>query len=122
MPERQWRLLRVLTFWAALLFSYVCAVMPGEAQPTFGGSDKTDHICAFLVLTILASTANPRRPRWFIGVALSLYGIFIELSQAAPLVNRDASVADWIADSLAILVGLAIASLLRRFAPRLFAD
>jgi len=118
--QKLWlRSLRPL-FWGALLFSYVCAVMPDEGAPSFGEGDKTDHVMAFLVLTLLASMAYPRRSRGTIGVGLSFYGAFIEFSQAMPIVGRDADVTDWIADTAAIIVGIVIGVVLRRVLPGLF--
>jgi len=117
----RYRALRLAAFWVAMLFAYVSALVPGEEAPTLGSSDKIDHVTAFLVLTLLARLAYPRRPEWLIAIALSAFGAFIEISQAIPLFHRDASVLDWVADSGAIVVGLAIAAVAGRRMPRLFA-
>jgi hypothetical protein len=68
------RTLRLAAFWGALAFSYGAAIMPGDAAPTLGESDKTDHIAAFLTLTVLARIAWPDARRWTVLAALSAYG------------------------------------------------
>jgi VanZ family protein len=118
----RFRLAKIALFWAALLFSYGAAIMPGQEAPSFQAGDKTDHMLAFLTLTLLARAAWPARRGWTAGLWLSAYGIWIELSQAMPFIGRDASVWDWIADSAAILVGLVVTLVLKRVAPRLFED
>ncbi len=48
-------------------------------------------------------------PRVRLIVALSLFGAFIELAQATPLIHRDCDPLDWVADTLAcVLVVVAI--------------
>ena len=116
-----WLKLRRPLFWAALAFSYVAAIWPGSGAPTLGGSDKTDHVTAFVTLTLLAAMAYPQRSRLNKAAWLSIYGAFIELSQATSIVGRDASVADWIADSAAIIVASVISLAMQRALPALFA-
>lgn len=116
-----WKRWRRPLFWAALLFSYAAAIMPGDDAPSLGASDKTDHVVAFLVLTLLAAMAYAWRPWWFRAAGLSLYGAFIEVSQGTSFIGRDASFADWVADSAAILVASAIALAMQRSFAALFA-
>jgi VanZ family protein len=97
------RLMR-LAFWGALLFAYVCAVMPGG--PQVGDSDKDGHVLAFVTLAFLARLGWSRRRALWIACALILFGIFIELSQATPLVHRDADIWDVVADTGGVAIGL----------------
>jgi VanZ family protein len=67
-----------------------------------------------------------RQRYWLVawgGVALA---VITELVQALPIVNRDASVGDVIADLIGLLIGLAVAArvepLARWFESRLFAS
>jgi VanZ family protein len=117
------RLMR-LAFWCALLFAYVCAVMPGG--PQVGNSDKNGHVLAFVTLAFLARLGWSRRGALRIALALILFGIFIELSQATPLVHRDADVWDVVADTAGVAMGLLLGAvalfLFRRLPPRIAAS
>jgi len=104
-------------FWAALIFSYVAAVMPQAEAPRIADSDKVEHMIAFFTLSLLAGLAWRHVALLWIGVALASFGLLIELTQAVPLLHRDASGADWAADCAAILVGLAVAFAGRRSLP-----
>jgi VanZ family protein len=117
-----YRKLRITVFWANMLFTYVSAMLPGDIAPTLGSTDKVDHITAFLTLSLLARLAYPRQPLWVMGLALSFFGAFIEFSQAIPFLHRDANVMDWVADTAAVIMGLAAAHILEVLAPKLFAD
>lgn len=97
------RFTRIL-FWSALMFAYVCAVIP--AGPEIGNSDKNAHVLAFVTLAGLARLGWSRRGAFRIALALLLFGIFIELSQATPIVHRDADIWDVVADTFGITLGL----------------
>ncbi|WP_293973902.1 teicoplanin resistance protein VanZ [Sphingomonas sp.] len=103
------RKLMRLAFWASLLFAYVCAVIPGG--PEIGHSDKDGHALAFITLALFARLGWSRGRAAWIALALLLFGIFIELSQATPLVHRDADVWDVVADAVGIVAGLVIGSI-----------
>ncbi|QJU59558.1 VanZ family protein [Sphingomonas sp. AP4-R1] len=100
------RKLMRLAFWAALLFAYVCAVIPGG--PEIGHSDKDGHVLAFVTLAFLARLGWSRRGAIWIAAALVLFGIFIELSQATPIVHRDADIWDVVADTIGVAIGLVL--------------
>lgn len=116
-----YRRYRLPIFWTVMLIVYLFAIAPRDEAPSLGGSDKTDHIAAFLVLTLLGRVAYRSRPGWLLVAGLSLFGAFIEFSQAMPFIGRDASVWDWVADSAAILVAMGLAALLEKRFPILFA-
>ena len=114
MPIQLFRRAAPFLFWAALLFAYVCAIMPAQEAPKFSSSDKVEHMVAFLTLAILAAFAFPKATVLKVGIWLAVFGAFIEFSQAVPALHRDASVYDWVADVAAICVGLLIVRPLRR--------
>lgn len=95
-------------FWAALIFSYGAAIMPSAQAPDLHAGDKVNHIAAFVVLTLLGRIGYRSLAQWRLAVGLSLFGVLIELTQAIPVLNRDASVWDWVADSAAILATLLV--------------
>lgn len=109
------RTLRPL-FWAALLFSYSMAVMP-RPPITLLSSDKSQHMLAFFTLALLAGLAWRGVSLWVVGLALTGFGLFIEVSQAIPALHRDPSGADLVADCAAIVVALAAARAGRSLLP-----
>ena len=109
MTQQQLRTWVRAAFWCALLFAYVCAVIPGG--PEIGNSDKDGHVLAFVTLACFARLGWSRRSAIAIAVALVVFGIFIELSQATPIVHRDADVWDVVADLAGVVIGLVIGSL-----------
>ena len=99
------RLLKLagVLFWLALTVTLVTALLPQPPIPqSLAGSDKVQHILAFAMLSLLAAAAFPRRGFIALFLPLALLGGFIELLQMIPALHRDAAVADWIADCLAI--------------------
>ncbi len=97
-----------------MLFGFVMAILPKPVALPGDPSDKVQHIVAFLVLAALASLAYPRVHKLKLGVGLSIYGALIEFTQMIPALNRDAELLDWIADTVAAAVVLALAALVRR--------
>jgi hypothetical protein len=95
-----------LAFWAALVFTFVAAVMPAHQAPKLFPWDKAEHFAAFYTLTVLAAAAFPRRGLLVLAVLLSAFGGVIELTQALPIVNRDCDFWDWVADTCAIIAAL----------------
>lgn len=89
------------------------ALLPRPPQLPGAPSDKTQHILAFAVLTALAVGAYPKTRLLVLCAALSAFGVLIELLQAIPQLHRDASVADWAADTMAVAFVAGIIALLR---------
>jgi VanZ family protein len=100
-------------FWAAFAFAFVMAVLPRPPEIPGQPSDKVQHIIAFTTLAALASLAYPRTGLLKIGVGLSAFGALIEVVQAIPALHRDSDIVDWVADTAAVLVVLALVKLLR---------
>ena len=105
-------LLRVaqFLFWAAAIFTFVCAVLPYEHTIHIFKWDKAEHFLAFYVLTGLAVAAFPRASLLIIAAALSGFGAFIEFVQGLSWVGRDRDFQDWVTDTIAI--GMAMAPML----------
>lgn len=102
----------------AILIIYSLAIMPSDKAPDLGAGDKINHIAAFLFLTLFGRWALRGTGRLWLAIGLSFFGGLIEVTQAIPLLNRDASVWDWIADSAAIGLALLLASPLERLLRR----
>lgn len=102
-----------------MLFGFVMALLPKPVALPGNPSDKVQHIVAFLVLAALASLAYPRANPLKVGFGLSAYGALIEFAQMIPVLNRDAELLDWIADTVAAAIVLLLFFVLRRrFAER----
>jgi VanZ family protein len=95
-----------LLFWAAAAFAFVMAVVPHP--PHFRGepSDKVQHVVAFATLALLGTWAYSKTRPLKLLAGLSLFGAFIEVVQAIPMLHRDSDVLDWIADTIAVAVVL----------------
>lgn len=99
-----------LLFWAATIFTFVCAVLPSQNAIHIFKWDKAEHFLAFYVLTGLAVAAFPRASLLIIAAALSGFGAFIEFVQGLSWVGRDRDFQDWVTDTIAI--GMAMAPIL----------
>ena len=104
---REWGRTLRLAFWAAAAFAFVMAVLPHPPQIPGAPSDKVQHVIAFATLGLLAGLAYPASSTVQLVLRLSLFGAFIELVQAIPALNRDSSVWDWVADTIACALVLA---------------
>ena len=93
-------------FFAALLVTFYCAVIPPKQAAELVPWDKAEHFIAFYGLTGLAAAAFPKRNLFAIAVLLSGFGAFIEFVQGLPMVSRDRDIWDWVADTIAIVAAL----------------
>lgn len=75
-------------------------------------SDKSHHILAFLVLSLLLRFAYEIK-YWHAFLALVLFGAFIEVSQLFAI-NRSGEVVDVLADVIGIFIGLKLYKYLQR--------
>lgn len=100
---RLWR----LAFAASALFAIVMASLPEPPIPR-NPPDTLLHLLAFAVLTVLARLGFPRARGWSIFLGLGALGAGIELIQAIPALNREASLRDWAVDMVAILAVLVV--------------
>ncbi|MGK6355645.1 hypothetical protein ACMGDH_10500 [Sphingomonas sp. DT-207] len=102
-----------LAFWLAGAFALVMASLPHPPRVPGDLSDKAQHATAFAVLTLFAALGHPRVPKWRLVIGLSLFGAFIEAVQAIPALHRDSDWLDWVVDTAAILMVLALITIIR---------
>ncbi len=93
------------------VFIAVAMLMPAQAMPQPGGSDKLHHMLAFGALSIPAAMLYPGRIMLVV-VCVILFGGALELIQ--PMTGRFAEGADLIADGIGALVGGGIGLILSR--------
>ncbi|WP_297728619.1 VanZ family protein, partial [Limnohabitans sp. Rim8] len=100
-------------FFGALLGVTVLALLPAEqlTLPLFSVWDKAQHALAFAALSVLGFMAFKER-RIIVVLALSSYGILIELAQMGTG-WRSGEWSDALADLLGILLVWALARLTR---------
>lgn len=113
-PGMWWKPAMRLVFALATAFALIMAVLPHPPQLPGDPNDKLLHAVTFFTLTVLAAMAWPRAGRFWLLFWLSAFGALIEVVQATGLVHRDSSGLDWLADVLAVLLGLAAVGLVRR--------
>lgn len=104
---RRWLTLSLPYVFAALL-ALVTYLMLIELPPKQAGWpywDKVQHAVVFVMLTTLALFAFPKW-RWQSAIGLVVYGALIEWLQAMWTLTRMASVGDWLADTLGVVVSL----------------
>ncbi len=108
MDGRNRKRLFILIFWAAWAFALIMALLPQPPQVMGDANDKIQHIVAFAALSVLAVLAYPGLGLLRIGLFLSFYGAAIEVLQAIPVLHRDSDFWDWVADTGAVIVALAL--------------
>jgi VanZ family protein len=108
-----WTLLLRTAFWIALIFAVTMALLPKPPAVMGDMGDKYQHMLAFACLTILASAGYPSARPLRIAERLSFVGALIEVLQSIPQLHRDCQIMDWVADTAAILVTLAVVTFLR---------
>jgi hypothetical protein len=93
------------TFAVVVLISLAVLFAPGPAVPSApAGVDKVVHLGLFLALAVSGRWAGI--PRGVLGAALPLYAAVSELVQEIPALDRDATLGDWVADVVGVLLGL----------------
>lgn len=88
-------------FWLLALFALFMALIPHPPELPGNPSDKFQHALAFTTLAVVGSIAYPRLSPLRLIFALSLFGAFIEVAQAIPVLHRDSDPLDWITDTVA---------------------
>jgi len=94
-----------LAFAAVVLVSLVVLFAPGpDVPPSPHNVDKLVHGGVFLALAFCGAWAGIHRVG--LAVGLLLYAGGSELIQTIPALQRDGSIADWLADAVGVLLGL----------------
>lgn len=105
-------------FWASVVISAVLLLIeltPTKVSPTH--TDKIIHALIFLSLSTLGYLAFPKH-RTFVIVGLVFYGALSEILQYLLTVTRSASLLDWLADLVGILLCLSVFQLLKQHAKK----
>lgn len=107
------RILSILCFLITLAIILV-AGMRSEAIPqVFEHQDWLHHAAAFVALVCSARWAFPRTHAFWSLLYCLLLGLLIELFQGL-LPHRTASVADMLANTTGVIIGIGIATLIKR--------
>ena len=115
-PDATLRWAGRLLFLTAIVLITDLALQPGYATPPrLFGSDKLEHLLAFMTLAMLARMGWPRQPVWALGIVLLGYGLGLEVVQSMDWVGRTASMADVAADAIGVLIGFGLTTLFLRF-------
>jgi VanZ family protein len=101
---------------AVLISLAVLFAPPSDVPDSPPGVDKVVHAVLFLLLAVTGRWAGVGRA--VLAAVLVLYAAGSEVVQGLDLVGRSASVADWLADVVGVLAGLALwAAVTRRRPP-----
>jgi hypothetical protein len=103
-----------IAFWLALAFALVMALVPHPPQFAGEPGDKFQHMLAFATLAVLGVLGYPRVSKLKIALGLVLLGAGIEVLQMIPVLHRDSEWGDLAADTFAIVVMLAVATIALR--------
>jgi hypothetical protein len=102
-----------VAFAVAVLVSVAVLFAPASDVPAAPpGVDKLVHAGLFLVLAVTGRWAGIRQS--LLGAALVGYAAVSELLQGLSPLDRSMSVADWLADVVGVVVGLAVWALILR--------
>jgi VanZ family protein len=94
-------------FAVVVLVSFAVLFAPGSEVPTAPpGVDKLVHGALFLALALTGLWAGIGRS--LLGAGLIAYAAISEVIQGVTPLDRSASVADWLADVVGVLLGLAV--------------
>lgn len=97
-----------LLFACCIIFTSVMAFIPSTEIPdAFNLWDKAQHALAFALLTITGNLAYPKLIK-AVYVGLIVYGAAIEIFQSTLTSTRFGEVSDLLADSVGVVIGLAI--------------
>jgi VanZ family protein len=109
--EKYWLLLSI----CILLVITTLSLWPLNNLPSVPGTDKTHHLIAYAVLVFPTALRKPNR--WILLVAFFIfYGGLIELVQ--PYVNRYGEWLDMLANTIGVICGILLASVMKTFNKR----
>ena len=100
---------------AVLVSLAVLFAPPSDVPDSPPGVDKIVHASLFLVLAVTGRWAGVGRT--VLAALLVLYAAGSEVVQGLDAVGRTASVADWLADVVGVLAGLAVWAVVARRRP-----
>jgi VanZ family protein len=94
--------------WALIVAAVIVCLIPAKELPSTGLSDKWEHFVCYAVLTSFFAGLYPRSSYWKIVLGFVGMGIAIEFAQGAMNLGRQADVYDAVANSIGVLIGLAL--------------
>ena len=104
-----------IVFYLVALFATVMALLPHPPHlPLDWTGDKVHHMAAFATLAVLARLGFRSASNRLILERLSFFGAMIEVAQSIPALHRDCDPLDWVADSVAVSVALALCLAVQR--------
>jgi len=113
--SRQTSRLMAYLFW--ILISTVSILVLIELAPKQNNwpyLDKIEHILVFSTLGTLGYFAYPHKKMWIYS-GLAAYGLTLEWLQATFTLTRTASVYDWVADIVGLLLSIAAVHFLKKY-------
>lgn len=114
-----WQQKWLMLFWMMLgLATFLLLIELAPEPQKIPYLDKLEHATGFAVLYILGKQAYKPHAYWLAG-ALILYGGLIESLQGFLTVTRQASVYDWLADIVGVLVAILIINNLQKMKSQL---
>lgn len=114
-PDRLPASLRLAGYGVAVAVLLYLTQAPVTDLPPETLWDKAEHALAWLVLTAIGLAFWPRRPARVAGFAF-LFGALVEVLQSTLPFGRDGDARDLLADSVGIVVAVAVWAALRRLA------
>jgi VanZ family protein len=108
-------------WWVAVVLVVVVELLPAILLPQVpAGGDKVEHLLGYGLLAFAAVQLFQRRALWRVGVGLAALGMALEIAQGTLTTTRSFDLADELANSAGVLLGLAGAfTPLRDLLPRL---
>jgi VanZ family protein len=99
-------MLSLMPYVFAVLVAIVTVLLLIELPPKQGGWpywDKVQHIAVFCAMTMTGYLAYPRR-KLRVAASLTAFGGLMEILQGLLTITREASVFDWMADVVGIVL------------------
>jgi VanZ family protein len=110
--ERTLKPLRHARRWLALWWTAVGVVVVVELLPAIllpqvpAGGDKVEHLLGYGTLAFSAVQLFERRVLWRVGIGLAALGMALEIAQGTLTTTRSFDLADELANTLGVLLGL----------------
>jgi len=101
------------SFWVVLASAVTLALLPHPPKLVIEIGDKWQHMTAFATLAIMARFSWPQASGWQIVERLSFVGALIEVLQSIPALHRDCDPLDWVADTGAVALVIAVLHIAR---------
>ena len=117
---RHFLLIVLIVYWLA---EFISTHIPQEKVPSLGTSDTVCHCEAFFILSslfwlTLTSRCAPMLKKLIVIITiLPIYAALDELTQ--PIVNRHASISDWLADVVGVVLAMAVCEIIAAIIRRL---